>query len=73
MAERNQLRGAFCGADTRNLRNGQHIAFFDLPSADQIKGGLLHVNFTARNGYTLCIGLGSHIYHVSASLFVKMG
>jgi hypothetical protein len=73
VAERNQLRGAFGGLDSGDFGNGQHIALFHLPVADEGQRFGLHHNFAARNRDALGIVLVADIDHVGAALVVEVG
>jgi segregation and condensation protein A len=72
MTQRDQLGGSLSGADTRNLCDGQNIAFLDLSRTDQSKRFLFHVYFAARDRYPLGIRLVAYVHHTGATLFVEV-
>ena len=73
MTEWDQLRGPFGSANSGDLRNREHIAFFHLTSSNQLQGFASHVNFTTGDGDPLGIGFMPDIHHTGAALLIEMG
>jgi hypothetical protein len=73
VAERNQFGGAFGSLDTGDFGNGQHVAFFHLPVADEGQRLRFHHNFAARNCKTFGIVLLADIDHIGAAFFIEVG
>lgn len=73
MTQRDQLRGPLGTADPRDLGDGQHVTFLDLPGTDQVERLFFHADFPARDGNPFGIGLVTDIHHMGATLLIEMG